>query len=133
MNADPKPYPHRRDDLDGNAHCRCGVMAIHDPVLGETWGRNCIMALREALEAERGHITAMEAALNNIIDREPVPEGAPEIIHTMERHYRMTCDAAGKNGDMVEDLCRAAGVDPDCDDPVLEVRKLRIPSSTLRR
>lgn len=49
MPTDPKPYPHRRDDLDGNAHCRCGVMAIHDPVLGETWGRNCPAALRERI------------------------------------------------------------------------------------
>ena len=65
MNADPKPYPHRRDDLDGNAHCRCGVMAIHDPVLGETWGRNCTTALREALDAEReAHIQAVKDAIS---------------------------------------------------------------------
>lgn len=48
-----KTFPHRRDDLDGHAHCRCGVMAVHDPKLGETWGRNCPAALREALEAAR--------------------------------------------------------------------------------
>ena len=69
MNADPKPYPHRCDDLDGNAHCRCGVMSIHDPVVGETWGRNCPAALRE-------RIAELEATLaNERGEGEPPSEG----------------------------------------------------------
>ena len=59
-------FPHRRDDLDGHAHCRCGVMAVHDPKLGETWGRNCPAALREALESERGRTRRYAHHLDDI-------------------------------------------------------------------
>ena len=76
----------------------------------------------EVLLERAEEAAATETYINNIIDGVTLPEAAPEIMLTMEQHYRLSNKAAGDNGDILEDVVRAAGGDIAADDVVASVR-----------
>ena len=58
------------------------------------------------------------ASINDVIDHRPLPDDAPEIALTLERHYGLLVKTAADNGDLAEDIARLTGINLDEDDMV---------------
>lgn len=72
--------------------------------------------------AALARIAALEAGINDVIDgRHPNVEDG-DVLGALDLAFGIVKQAAGANGNLVEDLCKAAGVDWEGDDPVRDVR-----------
>lgn len=67
-------------------------------------------------------IAALESGINAVIDGQHPDVEDGDVLGDLDRAFGIVKQAAGDSGNLVEDLCKAAGVDWEGDDPVREVR-----------